>query len=179
MNSRQRSALAGTCTILAAGVWSARASAQETTTVATTTPAPVQSETTQEQTIPSRMILGSGIFTFGVSYGAGVVVAATSSRPEDHHLYVPLAGPWIDLGDRGACGGLTGRSCDTETTYKVLLAVDGVFQALGALAIIDAFLTPETHTVTRTASAAQDKPRVRVAPGGIGTGYGMVAVGSF
>jgi hypothetical protein len=167
MTSSHRAALAGLCAMLVTGVFSTRARAQQTST-----------ETTQEETLPSRAILGSGIVTFGLSYGTGVVVAATSSRPEDHHLYIPLAGPWVDLVNRGDCGALTGRSCDTETTYKVLLAADGVFQALGALAIVDAFLTPERHTVTRTATMP-DKQRVRVAPGGVGTGYGMLAVGSF
>jgi hypothetical protein len=167
MQSKRVTALAGLCAVLAASTVSSAARAQQTS-----------SETTEEETIPSRAMLGSGVVTFGLSYGSAVVVGATSSRPEDHHLFIPLAGPWVDLVNRGDCGGLTGRSCDTETTYKVLLVVDGLFQGLGALAIVDAFLTPERHVVTRTA-ATPDRPRVRVAPGGVGTGYGMLAVGSF
>ena len=85
---------------------------------------------------------------------------------------------WMGFQITGDCGGGTGRSCDTETTYKVLLVVDGVFQALGALTVADAFLTPERHVSTR-AAATPDKLRVRMAPSAVGTGYGMLAIGSF
>jgi hypothetical protein len=107
-----------------------------------------------------------------------VIVASTSDRPEDHHLVVPLAGPWIDLGNRGDCGAMTGRSCDTETTYRVLLVVDGVAQGLSTLTVIDAFLTPESRTVTR--AVAGGGPRVILAPATIGgRGYGLLAMAKF
>src|SRR4029077_11191764 len=93
------------------------------------------------------MLLGSGIAVFGIPYITSVIVAASSDHDGDHHLYVPLAGPWLDMANRGSCP--TGsNACDNETTYKVLLAVDGVFQALGAIEIVSAFLTPEKREVT-------------------------------
>lgn len=138
----------------------------------------VQTETVRRDSVPNYAILGSGLVIFGISYGTSVVVAATSDLPEDHHLFIPILGPWIDFANRGGCGGVAGPSCDTETTNRVLLVVDGVVQAIGALTVLDAFFTPESHTVTRT-RAAKNGARVYVAPGGVGTGYGLVAVGGF
>jgi hypothetical protein len=193
MNSKQWLAIAATS--LSFGlVWSTSARAQDEVPpppppppaaevqVQAAPPPVVQSETetTHAKTVPNFYMLGSGLVTFGLSYGVGVVVAGTSSRPEDQHLYVPLAGPWIDLGDRGGCGGTTGRSCDTETTYKVLLGVDGVVQAIGALVVLDSFFTPESHTVSRTTTAAKaDKPKVHFSPASVGSGYGFLALGTF
>ena len=143
-------------------------------------PAQTSSETVTEKGGPSRSMLMSGVVTFGLTYGAGAIVAATSSRAADHDMFVPVAGPWMALFNRGDCGGATGRSCDTETTYKVLIVADGIGQALGALMVIDAFFNPETHTYSRTTTAAVDHPTVRVTPASMGAGgYGMLAVGSF
>jgi hypothetical protein len=106
-------------------------------------------------------------------------VAATSSLDADHRTFVPIAGPWMALSDRGPCGGTAGRSCDAEDTDKVLIVADGIGQALGGLLIIGAFLNPETRTVTRSTTAAE-QPSVRLAPAAMGSGgYGLQAVGSF
>ena len=34
----------------------------------------------------------------------------TLTRDADHRMFVPIAGPWMALFDRGDCGGTTGRS---------------------------------------------------------------------
>ncbi len=125
---------------------------------------------------PNQAMLSSGLFAFGVPYVTSVIVAAESEHQGDKHLYVPIAGPWMDLADRGDCGHLGQTPCDTETGYKVLLVVDGVFQGIGALDIVGAFLFPETRVV-RTAN---DRPRVVVAPTRMGpSGYGVAALARF
>jgi hypothetical protein len=144
-------------------------------------PAPAQatSETVTGKGGPSRMLLTSGLVTFGLSYGAGVVVAGTSGLDADHRLFVPIVGPWTSLGDRPDCGGATGRSCDAETANKVLLVADGIGQALGAFMIVDAFLNPETVTITRS-RVSQRRPTLHIAPTPIGVGgYGMLAAATF
>jgi len=130
------------------------------------------------QTRPSQPMLGSGIFTFGASYIPSIVVAAESNHPGDHDLYVPVAGPWMDLGSRHCS---MGQRCDHEDLYKGLLIADGIFQALGALDIVSAFLFPETVTVTRVADAriTQAKSGFRVAPIAGGSVYGVAALGVF
>jgi hypothetical protein len=135
-------------------------------------------ESVTQQVVPSGSMLAGGLTTFALSYGPSVGVGLTSDRPEDHHLLVPIAGPWIDLGNRGGCGGLAEPSCDTETTYTVLLVVDGVVQGLSALTVVGAFFTPESRTVTRT--VAPSEPRLRIAPASLGAGgYGALATGRF
>jgi hypothetical protein len=124
---------------------------------------------------PNSALLGSGLFAFGVPYVASVIVASTSNTSADKNLYIPVAGPWMDFANRGPCGGFTQPSCDTETVNKVLLAADGIFQGIGALEIVGAFLTPETRTVSVAST-----PRVVVGPSSVGrSGYGLAAAGRF
>ena len=173
--------------MLVTAAWTGAARAEDTAApppaatavVAPVAPVPSHSETVTEKSGPSKGLLFSGALTLGLTYGAGVVVAATSNRDADHRMFVPIAGPWMALFNRGDCGGMTGRSCDTETTYNVLIVADGVGQALGSLMLVEAFLNPATKTVSRT-TTGKEKPRVHLSPAAMGAGgYGMLAVGSF
>jgi hypothetical protein len=155
---------------------------QTTTTTTTSTSAPTTTTSGYVQregggrSDASSALLGTGIVVFGLSYGTSVVVAATSDHDGDHHLYVPVAGPWIDMGNRGNCP-VGSSACDNETTNKILLGIDGVLQAVGAIEIIGALLSPDQDTTV--ARAEPPKPVVHVMPGRIGTGYGMGAFVSF
>jgi|GEM_PF-1241667 len=133
---------------------------------------------------PNRQLLRSGIWTLGLAYVPALVVATQSEREADKRLYFPVAGPWLDLGARGKCPAVNG--CNYETTYKVLISLDGVFQGIGALNVLGAFLFPETRTVSgaparRTASSEgrSKSPSLRIAPTRIGRAYGIVASGTF
>lgn len=148
------------------------APAPASTVVAT----PVGESGRDDYTGPNRRLIGSGLVTFGLSYIPALVVAGTSDLSTDHHLYVPIVGPWLDVADRPSCG-VGGIGCDTETTYKVLLVVDGVFQGLGAITTVAGFLSPEHHVVVSTADV--DKLRVQVTPSKVASGYGLAAFGSF
>ena len=114
-----------------------------------TVPEPQYQEVTDTYNAP---VFTTGALVFAASYGTSVIVAAASdgSRGNDR-LYVPVVGPWLALNDRGSCD-ITKSSCDHETTAKVLLIADGVFQAAGIIGMIDGVLQPSTHrVVTRTA----------------------------
>ena len=134
-----------------------------------------------ETTGPNRTMLHTGIWTLGLSYVPAIVVAAESERHGDKNLYVPVAGPWMDLASRGACAPNT--KCTNETTNKVLLVIDGIFQGVGALDIIGAFLLPETRTVTTRASRGNEMHvgtlSFRLTPVRLDSGYGVSAIGSF
>lgn len=134
-------------------------------------------EVSTTQTRPNSAMLYGGVFAFGVPYVSSVIVGASSNHPGDKNLFVPVAGPWMDLANRHC---ETGASCNNEGLYKGLLITDGIFQALGALNIAGAFLFPETVTVT-TAKRPPPVERVRVgvAPTMVGSGYGVAAVGLF
>jgi len=134
-------------------------------------------ETTSQATGPSMTMVGAGIGVFGLSYIPAVAVAASSGTHADKALYVPFAGPWIDLAQRPAC--TSASTCNPESRAKVMIAIDGVCQALGGLTIIGGFLTTthETTTIPRTASL---HPTLRLSPTQMGNGgYGLLALGTF
>jgi hypothetical protein len=116
----------------------------------------------------------SGALTFGLSYGAVVMVAATTDSSANDRLYVPLLGPWLAIADRPDCP-VDEQSCDSETTKKLLLGVDGVLQAAGAITLVYGLMTPRTYT--RTTVAGQQVEVVPVAMQGGGNGFGLT--GSF
>jgi hypothetical protein len=131
-----------------------------------------QSHETVTSTGPNRALLHNGILTFTVPYAVSVVVAATSDRSEDKHLYIPVAGPWMDFANRGGCGHAGEPSCDKETAYKVLLVGNGILQGIGALEVVGSFLFPETRTVS-----AKTERRFLVTP--YYAGNGGVGVSAF
>jgi hypothetical protein len=148
-----------------------------TTTSAPVASDPVQRETREEGYVPNRYLLTTGLVLWGASYTGSIIVAAQSSNPADQHLYVPIVGPWIDLANRGGCP-VGNASCDTETTNKVLLVADGVFQAIGTINVIWGFLRPEHREVT-TVAATKYTPAITFEPSAVASGYGLAAFGKF
>jgi hypothetical protein len=127
-------------------------------------------------TLPNRFLLRSGLFTFGAAYVPALVVAIESDRAADNHLYAPIVGPWFDLAARGECEG----ECSSETVNKVLLVTDGVFQGLGALQILGAFVMPEARTVAIHKNDGSPAVAFSVVPASFGRGAnGLMAVGNF
>jgi len=166
--------------------WATASYAQrETTIVAQPPPAPVNQttvaapgvEAAPAYTGPNRALIGTGLVTFALSYIPSVIVAGESQQPADRHLYVPVAGPWMDMANRPQCGARS-IACDVETTNKVLLAVDGVFQGLGVITTLAGLLSTEHEGPVTT--EAQTKPSVHVSPAQMGAGgYGLAAFGTF
>lgn len=129
--------------------------------------------TIREETRPNKGLITSGVVLLGATYVASLVVATTTSDyGPDRKLYVPVAGPWLDLADRkGECGRPGGPSCDNEDLYQVLLVADGIGQGIGALQIVGGFLFP----VHRTVTTAKWTVVPRLSPNMIG----LSAVGTF
>lgn len=132
-----------------------------------------------ETTGPNRKLLSSGVWTLGLSYAPALVVAIKSERRGDEYLYYPVVGPWLDLAHREC------STCGDDTANQALLVTDGIFQGLGALSILGAFLLPERQTTT-TVSEARKKERreaggldLRVKPIRLSGGYGLQATARF
>lgn len=133
-------------------------------------------KTTTQATGPSMVMVGAGVIIFGLSYLPAVVVGATSGLDGDHTLFVPIAGPWIDLAQRPGCA--PAGQCNVENTNKVLLATDGVVQALGALTVVGGFLTPARETTSVRSRRAG--LTLHLLPANLGgSAYGVVALGDF
>jgi hypothetical protein len=158
--------------------------AQPTTIVsqpsAPSTPVRTQEVTTTRTVGPNRALLGTGLMTFAAAYIPAVVVAGSSNVAADEKLYIPVAGPWLDLAQRPACAP-SGPSCGLDTGNKLLLAVGGAAQGIGVLTTAASFFVPEREkVVTRTATNATFKPTVHVAPAGMGAGgAGVAAFGTW
>jgi len=145
--------------------------------VETPAPQPIayspQYETVYDDYNPSMFFTGA--FVFAGAYGASVIVAADDKTRGKDRLYVPVVGPWLALNDRGSCD-ITLSKCDNETTAKVLLVADGVFQAAGIIGMLDGVLQPSSHRViARTADT-----KVHVTPTYMGNGgQGLAVFGHF
>jgi hypothetical protein len=146
-------------------------------TLAWASPASAQQVTTEEGYVPNRYLLTTGLVLWGVPYAIGVVQAAQSSNQADQHLYVPIVGPWIDLNQRASCP-VGSNFCNGETTSRVLLVADGVFQAIGTIEVVWAFLRPEHRTIT-TVSSTRYTPAITFEPARVASGYGLTALARF
>jgi hypothetical protein len=135
---------------------------------------PAVAETSETSYPINRPLLATGFALLGGTYLASVIVGAESSRPADNpNLFYPVAGPWMDLGQRGCSATFP---CSGEAGNKTLLILDGITQGVGALAMLTALFIPEKKT--RHWFIIGDG-NVQAAPTTVGTGYGVGAVGRF
>lgn len=118
----------------------------------------------------------SGALVFGASYAGSVIVAGHDSSRGNNHLYVPVVGPWLALNDRGSCDPAK-SSCDHDTTAKVLLVADGIFQAAGVLGMINGLLSPTSHRIVR--HTAKRETNVHLLPTFTNGSPGLAALGKF
>lgn len=137
-------------------------------------PAPDTYQERRVEALPNRPLLSAGGTLFVLSYGASVVTAAVSDREADKNLFIPVAGPWIDLADRGC----ETRDCGSrEGLAKAMLITSGVVQGAGVLLAVGSLFIPQTVEEKRVNNAA--KPTVRFSPASFGAGAGAMAVGTF
>lgn len=153
--------------LVSAALWTASASAQERVVTTTTTAEQPVTETTR----PNRKMLTTGGAIIAASYIPAVVVAATSDRSADKNLYIPVAGPWLDLAERGGCGP---NPCGDEAIYKGLIVTAGLAHLVGVGLVVGSFLVPEERTVT----VGSTKPKLVPAQFGK-SGAGFALVGQF
>lgn len=118
-------------------------------------------------------VFATGALVFAGSYGASAVVAGSSDHAGADRLYVPVVGPWLALNDWGDCP-IEEPRCDENTTDKVLLVADGVFQAAGVVTMISGILSPSHHTVYATRTA-KNETKTKITP----THNGFAVVGRF
>jgi hypothetical protein len=152
------------------------AHAQQTTTVVETqtTRTPVtQDVPATQKSFLNRPVLLTSTAVLLAGYVPAAVAGGLSDRDEDKNLYIPVAGPWLDLGQR-SCS--PQQPCGNEDQNKALIIGSGIVQGIGALGVISSFFIPE---VRQTKVVAQ-KASVTVVPARFGTaGYGMSALGKF
>jgi hypothetical protein len=155
---------------------------QQPAATTTTTAAPYYppGSDTSERTIerrPNRTLLSTGAGIFVLSYGASAIAGAISDRDADKNLFIPVVGPWIDLGDRNCSAA---EPCGSnEDINKAMIITSGVVQGAGLLLAIGSLVIPETTSVKETRTTAKHKPSVSVAPLSFRSGAGVGAIGTF
>lgn len=120
---------------------------------------------------PNRGLLITGGAILAASYIPPVIVAATSERNGDEYLYIPVAGPWIDLGERGGCGP---NPCGEEAVYKTLLVATGIAHLVGTGLVISSFIVPERSERARPVTASTKPIIVPAQLGRSGAGFALV-----
>ena len=161
---------------------SAVPTSQTTTTSAVieTGPSPFAARdlpTTEKVSPVNRPLLITGTLVLAGTWGTSIGFAYGSNRAEDQkYLYYPVAGPWLDLGNRDC----NARSCNHEDLNKGLLIADGIGQGLGVLAIFTSLFLPEKTTKRWfLVGSAQSDKSVLASPMRVGSGYGLGALGRF
>lgn len=134
----------------------------------------VRGDTATTYSSPNRALIWSGAFLLGATYIPSVIVGATSDYNADRKLYIPVAGPWMDLSERkGECGRGGAPSCDHEDLYQALIIADGIAQGLGALQIASGFLFPVHQTTVTTEAKWHVMPHLSPYMLGIGIGHAL------
>jgi hypothetical protein len=83
---------------------------------------------------PNRPLLVTSTLMFTGAYVPAVLFAKYNDDTTDN-LYIPVAGPWMELVREPASNG-----------NKALLVISGVFQDLGALGMVTSLFVPERRT---------------------------------
>ena len=125
---------------------------------------------------PNATLLSTGVGLFVLSYGSSVIGGAISDRESDKKLFIPVAGPWMNLADR-SCNASTPCG-ENEDVAKAMIVTSGVVQGAALLLALGSLVVPETTSVrerTKTATA----PSVKVLPVSFVAGAGLGAVGRF
>lgn len=121
-----------------------------------------------------KLILG-GVFITGAAWGAGFAIASQwPDAPGSDGLKIPVAGPWIALGQNG-CNG----DCGPEVYLRgVGYVVSGIVQ-LGGLGLIGEGIFMTTESVRSKPRAPRSAFTVRPTPLVTGRTTGLGIVGTF
>ncbi len=174
-------------TILAASVligsWATTSHAQGEATITTTQSAAPMTTEQRELFKPNRPLLLAGSVAFLGGYVPAMFVAGLSPHDGDKALWIPVVGPWLDLGDRTMCGTPGGTSsCGREFWNDALIIASGVAQAAGVVGIAMSFFVPEERKVsTVTGKVEPAKPfHIHFTPATVGRGApGVAAIGTW
>jgi hypothetical protein len=128
---------------------------------------------------PNVTLLTAGGLTFLATYVPSFVVAASSDHDADKWLYLPVAGPFIDLASRGCDNDIQTGTCGTTDWERGALIAAGAAQAVGAAMIVGSFFSTSRKLVT---TGEVDKPRLlQITPTALGSSRapGLMAIGTF
>jgi hypothetical protein len=177
-----------TLAALACGVATATVglAAKAQSAVSIPTAVPIMEES---RILPNPALLGGGLGTIVLGYTPAMIVGIVSDHKGDNKLFIPVVGPWLDLGQRG-CSGTTvvgpngpfdlssQQNCGTSGIETAALIVTGVVQGVGAAEMVASFFIPQRRFAP--VHASKKTPTLTVGPSSFGgRGWGAVAGGQF
>jgi hypothetical protein len=110
---------------------------------------------------PRMGLVVAGDVVLTTSYLLSVAAAASSSNGYDRWLFVPVAGPFLDLGARLHQG--CGPYCDNdsyEVITRVVLPYAGIVQVAGAALLVSGLVFPKKEFVRDDESTSARVPRL-------------------
>lgn len=114
---------------------------------------------------PNRPLMLTSTLVFTAAYVPVVLVAAFSKEDTTDNLYIPVAGPWLEIARE-----------PVNPANTAALAISGAFQGLGALGMITSLMVPERRT---SRWYLLGNKRVAFAPVASRLAYGVSAAGQF
>ena len=136
-------------------------------TAASSSSAPPESVTVYERHRPNKVLMITGASLLVGTYAVTASFAGAGERAADRDLFVPGAGPFMNLANRNCS-----RGCTTDDRDTALIITSGVLQNVGAaLMIVSAFVPDKVAAGQITAGPM----KMNVVP----TGVGLGAVGTF
>jgi hypothetical protein len=127
---------------------------------------------------PNQQLLTAGGLTFLGAYVPSFVVAATSDHDKDKWLYLPVAGPFVDLATRDCDNNIQTATCGTTAWERGALIASGAVQTVGVAMIVGSFFS-NTRKLTTTTGAVDKPTLVSITPTTVGHAPGLMAVGTF
>ena len=103
-------------------------------------------------------LFATGGLTFLAAYVPSFIVALSSDHDDDKWLYLPVAGPFVDLATRGCGDGPELPTCGSTSWETGALIASGAVQAIGAAMVVGSFFT----TSRRMSTGAVDKPTLQM-----------------
>jgi hypothetical protein len=114
---------------------------------------------------PNRPLMLTSTLVFTAAYVPVVLVTAFSQEDSTDNLYIPIAGPWLEIARE-----------PVNPANTAALAISGVFQGLGALGMVTSLMVPERRT---SRWYLLGNKRVAFAPVASRLAYGVSAAGRF
>ena len=147
------------------------ATAASASPVTTTSPAPSgESTVIYNKRTPNKAVLITGTSLLVSTYVTTAALAGANGSVADKDLYIPIVGPWINIGDRPS----STRSDSTRDT--LLIAGSGVLQGIGALMAVGSFFIPEKVPAARIQAG---NVKMEVMPTAAAGSAGLGAIGTF
>jgi hypothetical protein len=136
------------------------------------------------ETEPRKGLLIGGGITFGLAYTFSLIGAGKKDDPASNWLFVPVAGPFLYLGNHRCQDAGPPNACIDDWATPLVFTMFGVVQSLGAVLFASGFLFPSEHVVGGGGGAAAARSDRRpvpwiVTPAVVGqSGVGVAAAGT-